>query len=305
MTWRLASVVATAAACMASPVASGQVFKVAVDGVAVDVLVTRGKTPVTGLTASDFVLRDNGVEQRLESVLLQDVPVTLWLVLDASGSVHGDLLAALKSAAQGVAAALRPIDRAGLVTFNHGVRVLVRTPAAAAQLAPHIDAIEAAGDTSLYDATFTVLAMRPRSFARSLVLVFSDGEDTSSWLDPRDVIRAAQRSDIVVHAVLARNVQDVPSALGRAATARRLFDIDPYLFGAAYLPRLVDETGGSLHRAQASGLRDAFVRILDEFRSRYVLTYVPHGVEAKGWHELDVRVKRGGLDVRARRGYLR
>ena len=303
---RLASaVVAIMVASIGSAATRGQVFKVSVDGVAVDVLVTRGGRPVPGLTRNDFVLRDNGIEQRIESVMLEDVPITLLLVLDVSGSVQGDLLTQLRGAARAAAAALRPIDRLGLVTFSHRVQLQIPPPAPASALASYMETLEAAGDTSMYDATLAVLALRQRSPGRTLVLIFSDGEDTASWLDPRDVISAAQRSDVVLHAIVAGPFYDPKRDHDRQAAAQRLFDTEPHLFGEAYLPRLVKETGGSLHHAGAAELKNTFVGVIDEFRSRYVLTYVPQNVPPKGWHELDVKVTRGGMDVQARRGYLR
>jgi Ca-activated chloride channel family protein len=284
----------------------GQVFRVAVDGVAVDVLVTRDKRPVAGLTTADFTLRDNGVEQRIESVMLEDVPITLLLALDTSASMQGKLLEQLKAAAKAAAGALRPIDRVGLLVFNNGVRLLVAPPAEASALAAHLDTLEAHGDTSVFDATFAALTIRERAPGRTLVLVFSDGDDTSSWLDPRDVIATAQRSDVVVHAVALDNSYGTGmAALNRLEVARRLFPEEPHLFGSAYLWHLVQDTGGALHEATADGLRDAFVRVVNEFRSRYVLTYVPEGVAPRGWHGIEVDVKSRRAKVTARRGYLR
>ena len=57
--------------------------------------------------------------------------------------------------------------------------------------------------------------------------------------------------------------------------------------------------------ANLDRLREAFSRVVNEFRSRYLLTYTPEGVDAGGWHELDVRVRGRGRRVQARRGYLR
>ena len=295
-----------AAACAATAAVHGQVFKVAVDGVAVDVLVTRDNRPIPGLTAPDFRLRDNGVEQRIESVMLEDVPITLLFALDTSASMKGDQLDRLKSAARAAAAALRPVDRVGLLAFNHRVRLLVPPPAEAPALSAHLDTLEADGDTSVFDATFAALALRERAPGRTLVLVFSDGDDTASWLDPRDVLAAAQRSDVVVHAVVldASYPADM-IALRRLEIARRLFGEEPHLFGNAYLWHLVQDTGGALHEATSEGLRAAFVRVVNEFHSRYVLTYVPEGVAPRGWHDIEVNVRSQRATVKARRGYLR
>ena len=73
-----------------------------------------------------------------------------------------------------------------------------------------------------------------------------------------------------------------------------------------FLPALAKETGGTYLDVEAtSRLRDAFVRILREFRTRYVITYTPQGVDATGWHPLEVTLKGKRGKVTARRGYLR
>ena len=285
----------------------GQTFRTSVDAVAVDVLVTRNGRPVLGLTADDFTLLDNDVPQQIESVLLEDVPITLLLVLDTSGSVVGAPLAQLLTAAEAVAEALRPDDRVGLVTFSHNVRVVVEPPSLPASLPDALRRVRATGGTALYDATFAAFALRERTVGRTLMLVFSDGDDTTSWLDPRDVLNTAQRSDVVVYAVnLAGVAPDSWQERQGRRSARRWFATEPHLFRGQYLPVLAEETGGSVFVAQDTGrLRAAFARVVDEFRRRYLLTYAPTGVELSGWHELDVRVEGRGRDVQARRGYLR
>jgi VWFA-related protein len=286
---------------------AGQTFRTGVDAVAVDVLVTRGGQPVVGLDADDFVVLDNGIPQQIEAVLLEDVPITLLLVLDTSGSVRGAPLVQLRTAAEAVAGALRADDRVGLVTFSHNIRLVVEPPSVPARLTEALGRVRASGGTALYDATFAGFALRERMVGRTLMLVFSDGDDTTSWLDPRDVLKTAQRSDVVVYGVsLDRETRDGRwERLGRRS-ARRWFPSEPYLFRGQFLPVLAGETGGSVFVAQdVEGLQAAFARVLSEFRSRYLLTYSPTGVEAAGWHELDVQVDGRGRDVQARRGYLR
>jgi VWFA-related protein len=117
---------------------------------------------------------------------------------------------------------------------------------------------------------------------RSLVVLFTDGSDTTSWLRPADVAEGARRSNAVIYAVT-------------MATSRR----------AAALEELTRDTGGDLLRVESNAdLRGAFERILREFRSRYILAYTPTGVAAGGFHKLDVRVSRRGATVRARPGYI-
>ena len=74
----------------------------------------------------------------------------------------------------------------------------------------------------------------------------------------------------------------------------------------SFLVSLAEETGGKYIEAERPDrLRETFVRIFEEFRGRYVLTYVPQNVEPRGWHPLQVRLKRRAGQVIARRGYLR
>jgi VWFA-related protein len=124
-----------------------------------------------------------------------------------------------------------------------------------------------------------VLSDRDRE--RGLLLVFSDGVDTSSWLSPASVLETAKRGQVVSYAV------SVGGSRNR------------------FLRDLVSLTGGSLLEIDSTGDLDrAFGRILEEFRHRYVLSYRPKGVQADGWHQIDVRVRRPGVAVKARTGYL-
>jgi hypothetical protein len=72
-----------------------------------------------------------------------------------------------------------------------------------------------------------------------------------------------------------------------------------------FLRELAVRTGGDTLSTDFGSLQKTFRRIVDEFRSRYVLTYSPRGVPAGGWHPLEVRVKGHGYKVTARRGYQR
>ena len=295
------------ASCVASTLAAAQKFAVTVDGVAVDVLVTHDRRPVQGLTTADFRLRDNGVLQRIESVLVEDVPITLFLVLDVSDSVKGELLARLESAVSAAASALRPDDRVGLMTFSDRVRMIAPPPSDPRKLVALLRSLDAGGATTLYDATFAAIVLRQKIPGRTVVLVFSDGDDTASWLDPRDVLRAAQRSDVVVHAVTRKRGFRYPTGedARTRATERRQFAAEPQLFGRLYLSQLVEETGGSMFIADSSQLQEAFARVVNEFRSRYVLTYSPKNVAPTGWHTIEVTLNGRQADVQARRGYLR
>lgn len=296
-----------AVAAALSPVSAVQLFRTSVDAVTVDVLVTRDGRPVAGLTADDFELRDNGLRQEIRAVRLEDVPLTLMLVLDVSQSVTGEPLAQLRSAIDAAARALSTNDRLMLFTFSHHVALLTSATGDRQQVHAAAVTVEATGATSLYDATMAALVMRQRIDGRVVMLVFSDGDDTASWSDPRDVLTAAQRSDVVVYGVsLRRSTRDGPDAFRLDRAERRWFHDDPASFGRQYLPLLTADTGGALLTAERTeALHETFTRVVREFKSRYVLLYTPRDVEAAGWHAIDVRLKRQQATVTARRGYLR
>ena len=286
-----------------------QPIRVKVDAVRVDALVLDGNRPVGGLTAADFELSDSGVTQRVESVTFEDVPLRIMLALDASGSVRGAPLEHLKQAAAAVAGLLEPADRGALLTFAEEVDLICDWTSDRLQLERAIAGTEAGGGTALHDASFAALTFRDANVGRALVLVFSDGDDTASWLPGQTVIEAARRSDAVIYGV---GLRAAPAArLGYRVDYRSgpQFDI-PLLASPSlsepFLPALAAETGGKYLEAERSDrLRDVFVRIITEFRSRYLLTYTPQGVEAGGWHPIQVKLKNRKGSVTARRGYLR
>ena len=250
--------------------------------VRVDVLVTEGRNAVGGLAASDFELRDDGVVQTISLVDAADVPVNAVLALDISASVAGQRQVDLVAASGALLDGLRPADRAALTTFNHAVVPRVGLTSDFSTLRQELARIESSGETAIIDGAYVALAATIAQPGRSLVVVYTDGSDTQSWLQPEEVIEAAKRSNAVVYAVA-------------AADARHL----------SALEDLTDATGGHMLRVTSSGdLRATFEKILADFRSRYILAYSPQGVPPGGFHRLDVRVKRRGLSVKARPGYI-
>jgi len=255
------------------------VFRSGVEVVELDVSVTRGGQPVAGLTARDFALTDNGVQQVIDSVTLDQLPLSILLALDTSLSVAGDRLKHLVDAGEGLIHALRHDDRAGLLTFSHAISLVVPMTDDVAQVTDKLRDIEPSGSTALRDAVQIALNLRPRDRTRTLLLVFTDGEDTSSWLSADAVLDSARRAAVVVHVV--RVQSDV------------------------FLDRLTEATGGRTWSATSDRqLRELFTRALEEMRARYLITYTPHGVSKPGWHELRVKVKSGGADVTTRPGYF-
>jgi len=286
-----------------------QRFRGGVDAVRVDVLVTDGNRPIGGLTAEDFELMDSGVRQRIEAVDVGGVPLSVSLVLDTSVSVWGEPLQHLKEAAAAVIGLLTPNDRAVVLTFAGSLQLRTGWTSDRAQLQAAISAARAAGATSLHDAAYAGLTLRDDRPGRALVLIFSDGEDTASWLPGQAVIDVARRNDAVVYSVGLRHgevtrpgyrVDFLSGVQPKIPNVSEVTLMEPFLSG------LAEETGGKyIDAKQSDRLRETFVTIVTEFRSRYLLTYTPQGVDAGGWHPIDVRLKDKKGRVAARRGYMR
>lgn len=289
--------------------AAQQRFRSGVDVVTVDVLITRDGRPVTGLTVADFELRDNGVRQRVQSAVVEDVPLDVLVALDTSASVAGDALRHLKEAAAATIALLTARDQAALLCFNESIKVWVPWTSDQQAMTAHIDAVQASGGTSLHDAAFAALTLAsPRAGARRLVLLFTDGQDTTGWLPGQNVIEAARRTESVVYGFGLRRSADADAGYRldfRSGLQPRVPQMLPPALAESFVEKLPVETGGRYIEVEdSSKLRDAFVDILTESRRRYVLTYTPTGVAAGGWHQLKVSLTRSAGTVRARRGYI-
>jgi VWFA-related protein len=257
-------------------------FSSRVEAVRVDVLVSAHGVPVRRLGPADFEVTDNGVPQRVDLASFERLPLSVVLALDMSDSVVGVRLAQLRAAGLALVDGLKPDDQAALITFSDAVVLRAAPTTDAGRVRAALERVDPAGETSTVDAAFAALTVGESGVGRGLVMLFSDGLDTSSWLRPDDVLEIAKRCDAVVYAV---------------STARAKDD--------DFLRALTDQTGG--RRMSVESTKDvgaAFLEILNEFRQRYVISYTPAGVAKPGWHRLTVRVKHSNATVRARPGYF-
>ena len=269
-------------------------FRAGVDVVRIDVSVMNGLNPVAGLTAANFAVTDNGVPQTLDTVSLDTVPLDLMLVLDTSGSLAGERLTDLIEAMNGLVKSLRPEDTASLMTFSEPVRLAVKSTRDRVPLFAALTGLTADGATSMNDAVFLALQLRPAEAdqSRPVLLLFSDGRDTSSWLRSDHVIEATRRSGVVVHVV---------ELVADQWIGGRGVDLRP----SAFLGTLADTGGGRRWFAKSSrDLRELFGKALNELRARYLLTYSPNGVSREGWHDVKVTLKKTRGEVTARPGYF-
>ena len=270
----------------AAGVAQQPVFKVAVDLVRIDALVTIGGKPVAGLGPADFEVIDNGVVQVVD-MAGPDRRLDVILAVDVSGSVEGARFNALRDSVRALLDQLRPGERVALLTFDADVALRSPMTERFAAAGRTLDGIQPTGNTSMNDAVFAALTLA-RNDVRSLLLLFSDGADNSSWLSGSQVVEAARRADVVV----------CPVAVA--------VSVESGLRSARFLGALADRTGGRLFHAESMRtLRASMIEVLTEFRSRYVIAYTPTGVSRDdGWHKVEVRLKGRRADIKAKDGYL-
>ena len=269
------------------------VFAASVDSVYVDAFVTADGRPVTGLGSGNFELWDEGVVRPAELVHVEAVPLVSVLAFDASASVSGETLRALQESGALFLSALVEADQAGLLTFDHEVAWRVPPTTDKQQVARALAALQPRGGTALFDALFAAVTM-PTASARPLVVVFSDGKDSASWLDERRVRNALARSNALVHivgVVPSPSSVDVVRAQARSEAPVRV------------LRELAESTGGRFWPADSpEKLGPAFAGIADAMRRRYLLRFDPAGGKP-GWHRLEVRLKNASGIVQARPGY--
>jgi Ca-activated chloride channel family protein len=300
--WGVALLMA-ASALGVSATRQQMVFRGTVDSVELDVAVMSRNKAVAGLTVRDFELFDNNVKQTILEVTRETQPVDVTLLIDISGSVSDRLLRAILRGAERVRKDLRKDDRLALVSFNHRVREhLALQPA---DSVGRITVDRPTGMTAMYDAIALSLATAPPQGRRQMVLLFTDGVDTRSFLDEPAVLDVAGRSRAAVFVVAAGVAPSIPSAFfGRLTDATGgMVQVVPFMPVEVF----VKLPSGTLRQEIDTDLLDGpFLRALDEFRTSYVLRYTLEGVKRAGWHDLVVRVAKPGTNytVRARRGYI-
>jgi Ca-activated chloride channel homolog len=261
-------------------------FEASVESVYVDVFVENGGQPVSGLTSERFQVFDDGVLQESHLVSASDVPLDALQIFDVSQSLHGAPLEHLREAAQVFLRGLTPEDHVRLLSFCNTLRLYHTADRGPSSLGPALASLTAGGSTSLYDAIYAGLKLPTGSYRR-LILIFSDGEDTSSWLSAEQLLAVAKESDALIYSVLM-------APAGESTVSSRL------------LESLSKQTGGRALRVDSSAeVARVFASIVAELKNRYLLAYEPRAGARAGWHELKVRLRNAKGSARARRGYYR
>ncbi len=253
----------------------------------------RRRTLVSGLGKEDFQVYEDGVLQEIHSFSHEDIPVTVGLVIDNSGSMipkRGEVIAA----ALAFARSSNPYDQIFLVNFNENVSFGLpeNTPFTdnVAQLEVVLSRTAADGMTALYDAVAAGLEhLKKGKQDKKVLIVISDGADNASKLSLAEIMTMAEQSDTIIYTMGLFEEGDPdrnPGVLKRLAGATG---------GEAYLPWSVKDVVPICER------------IARDIRNQYTLAYIPTNRKQDGtYRAIEVKAGapgRGGLLVRTRAGY--
>ncbi|MBK5298927.1 MAG: VWA domain-containing protein [Vicinamibacteria bacterium] len=273
--------------------APAQRFESSIEIVTVTVAVTdlEGRL-VTDLAQDEFEVFEDGLPQTITQFTRERVPVSLAVLLDVSDSMVGLRLADARQALDRfLFELLARDDEYSLVVFNHQPTIAAQWTDDPAKVTPALDALRGWGGTAIYDAVNASLPLLDkRHRQRGAAVVISDGADTASDIQIRDLRSRLLRTDAFVYAIGID--RDDPRALRTR--------INPYS-----LRQVTDDTGGYTEVVkETSELGAATSRIADELNKQYTLGYTPAHANDSQFHGIRVRVKRTGHRVRARRGYI-
>ena len=268
-------------------------YKVGVQLVLVPASVTntQGKA-VNDLAQDVFEVYENGQARPIRVFERStSLPLRMALMVDSSLSTFGELDAEKKSISQFVRGALRPQDTAALYEFSGGVRMLADFSNSARTLEIGLSTIKVKAGTALYDAIVEASARLREQEGRRVLVVISDGNDTTSQADFHAALRALQEAEASVFALV---VRPIASESGRSVR------------GEHALMSLAELTGGRVYFPSRAQEMDRVFAELDEFlRTQYLIGYEPAPPPVRAeFREISVRVKETDYTVRHRKGYF-
>jgi Ca-activated chloride channel family protein len=250
---------------------------------------------VGSLSKDDFQILDNAVPQQLAVFEHRtEQPLSITVMIDTSASTGIDLKYEVDSVNRFFRALFHegnPDDAAGLVAFNWETIQLADFTHNLDRLDRALRGIRSEGGTSLYDSIYLAAGRLEGREGRHVIIVVTDGGDTTSYKTYHDALRAAQMSDTVLYPVL---VVPITNDAGRNTG------------GENALTTLAQSTGGRVFApALGDALDAAFLEIIRDLRTQYLLAYYPKNVPLTKdpFHRIEIRLKRPDLRVSARSGY--
>jgi VWFA-related protein len=272
-------------------------FRAGIDVVSLNVTVTDGTNRfVTDLELPEFSVFEDGIKQDVTFFNRRQQPIALSLLLDSSASMEQHL-PMLQAAAANFVRRLKPSDIAQVIDFDSRVEIRQAFTANQSDLQAAIQQTVAGGSTSLHNAIYIALrelrkvkAVAEEDVRRQALIVFSDGEDTSSLVSFDEVLDLAKRSETSIYTIALRGTDTQSKGFREAEFILRSLAQDTG--GRAFFPMKIDDLGG------------VYAEIADELASRYTLGYTSTNPKRDGaWRRLVVQVSRPSNRARTKNGY--
>jgi Ca-activated chloride channel family protein len=245
---------------------------------------------VPGLEQSDFTVLDNNKPAEMLLFSNESQPFTAVVMLDTSASMTANLKL-LNRAAEQFLLRLLPVDRAQVGAFNDKIQLSGTFTSDRDELIGALNDLYFGNPTRLNDAIGTSLDALKGVDGRRVILVFTDGEDTSSRLGFKTVLERARDEEVMVYSIGLESEYFNGMRVVRSRPSRDLRKIS-------------DETGGGYFELQKTDeLAPTFTRVAQELRSQYLIGFAPVSLDNRV-HKLEVRVNKPGMTVRARKSYL-
>lgn len=279
---------------LAAPVAAQkQTIKVSTESVAVYVTVTDSeKRLVPDLELEDFEILDNGKPVNINVFENKPVPITTVVMIDTSGSITASL-GFVKEGAEQFLLRLLPDDKAQVGEFSDKIKFHPGNFIDDRDRLVYLlkNELDFGYPTRLWDAVQESIERLLPESGRKVVVVFTDGDDTASKIGVGKVMDRAREKDVMVYAVGLQTEYFNGQQRVRSSPDRSL-------------KKLAEDTGGGYFELKKTAdLGDTFTRVAQELHSQYVLGFSPEALDGK-IHKLDVRVKKAGMNARARKTYV-
>jgi len=238
------------------------------------------------LEPSTFVIRENGVAQKIDQVGRETLPTTLLLLVDNSQSMSRRM-EFVRLAAEKLAGALRKNDKVIVAPFNAHVGTVTGPTNDSATISHAIGAMRSGGGTAFLDGLRESTELLDGLEGRRAVILITDGYDENSTTTVDDVLQAAESAQVIVYVVGIGGVAGIS------------------LKGESLLRRIADQTGGRVffppREPDLVSVADA---VAVDSHSRYLITYTPANQKRDGtWRQVSVEVP-DGMKVKTRAGYF-
>ncbi|MBI2689535.1 MAG: VWA domain-containing protein [Acidobacteria bacterium] len=250
---------------------------------------------VGGLAKEDFRISDNGAPQEVAIFERQtEQPLSVAIMLDISGSTAKDLkyeVESLQRFSKTLFGSGNERDKAALFTFNHDVARRTEFTRRVKRLDDAMKGLKAEAGTSLYDAIVLGAGELGRRDGRRVMIVITDGGDTTSVSSFHAALEGAHRNDTVIYAMVVVPIEN---------------DAGRNIGGEHALVQFSNGTGGKVfYPSVGAALDKAFDSILTDLRTQYLLAYYPKDVPLtrNRYHTVKVETKAAGLRVQTRTGY--